>query len=350
MYCCEKCFKDNEITSIIESNGLKGDCDFCGAKNVNIISVNNENIVSNLEKVIDCYTEEKYLVNDYPKNNIKSFVRAIQEDWDIFNLSENKLIKLLESIFGYQDRFHANVGNPELLNPQYLETYSIFGDNSWEGFKTEIITKNRFHSNIINEKALSEILKYSIREYSIYNVFYRGRISNSNKCIQPNEMMSPPNDRAKSGRANPEGISFLYLANNYQTIFHEIRAGINDYVTIGEFKLLDNVSIADISGIDKISPFVDIDINLIMANIEHLKNISNNIAKPLRRNDSLLEYIPTQYICEFIKYQGFDGIQFNSSVHEGGICYVLFNEQKTKCVSTELFEVKSLNYDYVKVS
>lgn len=41
--------------------------------------------------------------------------------------------------------------------------------------------------------------------------------------------------------------------------------------------------------------------------IKRLTELSKEIAKPLRRSDSTLEYLPTQYISEFVKSQGYDG-------------------------------------------
>ena len=82
---------------------------------------------------------------------------------------------------------------------------------------------------------------------------------------------------------------------------YEIRAGAYDYVTVGEFVLQKDIEVVNLSDIDKLSPFIVPDINLIAANIVHLNNISADIARPLRRHDSSLDYLPTQYICDYHK-------------------------------------------------
>ena len=49
------------------------------------------------------------------------------------------------------------------------------------------------------------------------------------------------------------------------------------------------------------------------------QKISVDLSKPMRRYDSELDYIPTQFICEFIKiYTGVQGIKFRSSLHTLG--------------------------------
>ena len=66
------------------------------------------------------------------------------------------------------------------------------------------------------------------------------------------------------------------------------------------------------------------------------KMISIDLSKPLRRYDSELEYIPTQFICEFIKViTGADGIKFNSSLHKDGVNIVLFEQEKVNCLVVE---------------
>lgn len=98
--------------------------------------------------------------------------------------------------------------------------------------------------------------------------------------------------------------------------------------------------------IDKISPFKGLDINLIAANMEHLTRIEKDIAKPLRRYDSQLDYLPTQYICDFVKSQGFEGIEYGSTMNENGFNVAIFDENIFKCISTKVYDIRSISYEY----
>jgi hypothetical protein len=71
--------------------------------------------------------------------------------------------------------------------------------------------------------------------------------------------------------------------------------------------------------------------------------ISIDLSKPMRRYDSEIEYIPTQFICEFIKvYTGAGGIRFRSSLHPEGKNIVLFDDNKVTCVTVEKIKIQSL--------
>ncbi|WP_409339680.1 RES family NAD+ phosphorylase [Pseudarthrobacter oxydans] len=42
-----------------------------------------------------------------------------------------------------------------------------------------------------------------------------------------------------------------------------------------------------------------------------------------------MEYAASQYICEFVKSIGIEGIKYASSVHPGGHNLVVFNEKRS---------------------
>lgn len=118
---------------------------------------------------------------------------------------------------------------------------------------------------------------------------------------------------------------------------------------MGKFILQKDVEVVKLSDINKLSPFVGLDINLIAANIIHLNKISKNIAKPLRRYDSSLDYLPTQYICDYIKSKDFAGIEYKSTMFEGGTNYAMFDASMFKCIDTKVYDIKSIKYDCIPV-
>ena len=161
--------------------------------------------------------------------------------------------------------------------------------------------KNRFHTNIINKHVLSKVLQASFKKYKKGQVFYRARNCQNENGYTKKEMGAPPFSIASSGRANPEGISCLYLADSIDTTLHEIRAGIYDYVTVGKFVLQEDIEVVNLADIDKISPFKDLDVSLIAVNIPHLIKIGQNIAKPsglIKNIFSLPVEINREYIAK----------------------------------------------------
>ena len=65
------------------------------------------------------------------------------------------------------------------------------------------------------------------------------------------------------------------------------------------------------------------------------------LSKPVDRDKTPLEYLPTQYLCEFIKNQSFEGILYKSFLGSGHNI-VLFDENKVECVETKLNRVASI--------
>lgn len=142
-------------------------------------------------------------------------------------------------------------------------------------------------------------------------------------------MGAPPVMSATAGRTNSEGIQCLYLASDEETTFHEVRARENDHVSIGEFYQVKDMKVVDLSLFDKIEtfPIPDFDMTWFAINIDIIRKIGNEVAMPMRRFDSTLDYVPTQYICDYVKHLGYDGIRYKSTLVEDGINYAIFDER-----------------------
>ena len=182
--------------------------------------------------------------------------------------------------------------------------------------------------------------------------YYRGRIANDIKGFTPKDMGAPPPISATDGRANSNGISRLYLTNNRETTLHEIRAAEYDYITIGTFKPNTPIKVVDLSNISHISPFIeDIDCTALAINKDTLQRINEDMSKTMRRGDSNLDYLPTQFISDFvmsiIDADGnalYDGIKYKSAMNTGGYNLAIFDPSKFKCTSCKTYEITRLTY------
>ena len=192
------------------------------------------------------------------------------------------------------------------------------------------------------------------KTYKAGKVFYRARVCQDKMGYPKSEMGAPPALLATAGRVNPVGISILYLADTVKTSLHEMRAGLFDYVMVGNFRLKKDIEVIDFANLDKISPFIannmGIDYTQHAINIEHLRLISKQIAMPLRRQDSALDYLPTQYVSDYIKSQGFDGVEYISTMCEDGFNLAVFDETLFKCTKTTIYDITSLSYFYDPIS
>lgn len=352
MNCCVNCFKDLEIKAIIKGNNKKGTCDFCKSKNVSIYHIGeNSNLKNSFEELLDVYTPVSEIGDYYPRESLDLLKNILYSQWNIFNLKPDEIYVFLTSLLPekYAEQsilFDEPVGIVGKYSEDYLNEYSILGIHQWEDFVQEIKAKNRFHTNVINKDILKVILNAACKKYRAGQRFFRARIWKEGAGFGKLDMGAPPVKFASAGRANPEGISCLYLADSLDTTLHETRAGVYDYATVGIFKLIRDIEVVDLASIDKVSPFQEIDSSLLAINLPHLKKVGDEISKPLRRHDSALDYLPTQYICDYIKSEGFSGIEYKSTMCKNGVNFAIFDENLFKCISTKNYDIESLSYKF----
>jgi hypothetical protein len=182
--------------------------------------------------------------------------------------------------------------------------------------------------------------------------FFRARVHHKEEpTFTTREMGCPPSpELATPGRANPNGISYLYLCCDDKTPFYEVRPYYLDRVDIGEFLIQeDNVKIVDFTEkVNLFNVFYDEGEDVFKQKVKRrvlFDTISKDLSRPLRSFDTELEYVPTQYICEFFKDRGADGIMFMSSVWNAGKNLVLFYPRKAECVEVHPYEVNKIAID-----
>ena len=308
-------FSDTEIISLLQDGGEDG----------------NQTVEDFLYALFSLYE---------PVPGGKPISKALIEDWQIF-MNEASL----EYVLG-------QMGNPFHLNDKvkYIAEYQNYLQ-TWEGVKDEVKTNTRFFCHL---GAIADVLE----EYDIDNdslqlfkneKYYRARVHHKEEPAFSTKDMGCPKDPilATPGRANPRGISYLYLCSDDQTPFYEVRPYYLDRIDIGEFLIQENeLKIVDFTEkVNLFKVFYDDGEDVFKQKVKRrvlFDAFSSDLSKPLRSFDSELEYIPTQYICEYFKDIGADGIMFQSSVRKSGKNLVLFYPQKAECVEVHPFEVNEI--------
>lgn len=165
------------------------------------------------------------------------------------------------------------------------------------------------------------------------------------------KMGAPPIEYTTDGRANAKGIRCLYLGDSAETTIYETRAGAYDFVTVGKFKLKKDIIVVDLKRINQISPFIEeLDCLEYAINKEHLNKINNEMGRIMRRSDSALDYIPTQYITDFVKsithneVAEYAGIEYKSVMHENGYNLAIFNPELFECIDTKTYKINMIDY------
>ncbi|NEW05940.1 RES family NAD+ phosphorylase [Paenibacillus sp. SYP-B3998] len=176
----------------------------------------------------------------------------------------------------------------------------------------------------------------SCLEMTTEKVFLRGRI-NGKEAYEDKDLFAPPQDKANAGRLNPKGISFLYVAEEEKTVVSELRPWIGAEITIATCEVLRELKLISLvpnsSDADTLNSFRRV--------------ISAKFSKPIAPHEKELSYVPTQYIAEYFKRRGYDGIKYSSATHEEGINYVFFNPNKDfKVKIRNQIKVNSINFDF----
>ncbi|WP_189286495.1 RES family NAD+ phosphorylase [Bacillus pumilus] len=338
--CCSNCFVDMQFKNYITSNGFLSNCDFCQKKDTKCIYLDNE-IFFKLFK----FLKSIYEIHPFRRSN--DFFYILSLEWGLFEYNiDNVLIKKLCA------NYEMDVEEYYLIKIDFEHLV-----RKWHDFRDVIKHEHRFINRLPLEiETLFKKKSENSRILKKGEVFYRARIGGGDEnALTPygadlSVMGMPPLDKVRMGRANPDGIRYLYLANEKETAIAEVRPWCGAKVTIGDFKLRDNILSMDFSYSSQMSLFKVINseqIETAMSEIAFFKNLSNEMSKPISPDESYLEYIPTQFITEVIKSVGYEGMVFNSSLSDG-LNVVLFSQECIDIVKTDLYKVHSINYDFLK--
>mgnify|MGYP001156591331 CR=1 FL=1 len=348
MFCCAECFTSSYLRDIIKSKNKKGECNYCKSKDVSIY-VPSE-LALYFRNILDLYSVDKEFGID--------MLSALERDFadTIFSGKVVDKLKLLDSIIGNDNEVFRKLLNNKVSSVLWKGEDSKKSEdihNKWEDFKKEIKNINRFHiQTAIDLEKLRDIFMNESFQITLKEgqVFYRSRISNK-RGFGNKKMGNPPEDKATAGRANPKGISYLYLADNIKTSLYEARATLFDYVTVGDFKLKEDIKILNLRKSEN-DPIIWAEQEVIkdyLTYIPFIKTLQKELSLPIRKLDKEIDYLPTQYLSEFIKSIGYDGIEFQSSLHPDGYNLAIFNPDKFKCIRTNIYEIESIILNHKKI-
>lgn len=218
-------------------------------------------------------------------------------------------------------------------------------------FEESIKYKNRFFIDPKFIESLKEVMKLNKSELKEGKKLYRARIHKSEDQkdfpFSCDKMFNPKPEEALRGRANPDGISYLYLSSDMTMCIKEVSPKFKDIITVGEFILKTDIEI--ISLVNWFSSSSNNYINSLNHRIRITFSKTQLSARPE------IEYLPYQFICALIEDEHYAGVSYNStykntlSVEDYNL--VLFDSSlvtldDSKC---SLIQIKSTNYEYEKI-
>jgi uncharacterized protein YrzB (UPF0473 family) len=162
------------------------------------------------------------------------------------------------------------------------------------------------------------------------------------------EKSDAPRYNNVQGRANPVGISYLYTARDINTAISEIQPTIGQLISVAKIKTTKKLNIFTF---DFYSAFKNSELmNQHIGEIKKHLDLSNFwqlgiffcFFLELFSNPALgrtNNYYSTQYLSEYIKNLGFDGIKYKSSLKNGGSNIVLFDTSKDENGNHKNYEI-----------
>lgn len=191
-------------------------------------------------------------------------------------------------------------------------------------------------------------IKYGTKQVEPGTTFFRARIEDVESAgpFTKDDMGAPPARQASSGRINPEGIPYLYLADCTTTAISEVRPWKGARISVGMFKTARSTQIVSLLAGDKIDePIAEADLK--QAEVQNkIKGLMNGIilkalyfSAPAHNSDKHA-YLASQYIAERFKERGIDGLEYKSVLNEDGINTVFFDVDAANCVDVTGFTIK----------
>lgn len=319
IYACAKCFSVETWVANASVDSSVGECSFGHETTRRVWPVGawKDPLARLLEFYEECCSSE---------SGGRGAAAVIQDDWAIFSLSEQDVSRFIEEALG---------GHPLVENGGGARLRQSSGLHDpvplWDAFSEEIRSANRYFPRaILDQDSLAAVFQSAFgRVRSDYPLF-RARVIDRTDDVDASSLGPPPARLSSAGRANPAGIPYLYLSFNESTCRHEVRAPHRADLVVGEFRTNEELKVLDLAHPSPPDLFVDDAIAGLMQ-YRYLRRLGDELSRPVRLSDERIDYVPTQYLCEFAKSLGFDGVVYPSAVDPSntpGRNLVLFHPAK----------------------
>ncbi|MBP0616595.1 RES family NAD+ phosphorylase [Jiella mangrovi] len=304
--CCPDCFDDRELRDQLfpSLNPSQGTCDFCGTVDAQLVEPSQ--LANYFELLVNVYEH---------RDGGKTLVEWMKDDWQLFSHPSMDIAHAKELLSEILD-------DGEIVRRGFAPSTSYISEGlaQWDKLRDEMMYSNRWFLDVaIDEERLEQLLDMLIAP-PLPLKWYRARIQVEDEIFSIDRMGAPPRRRSSNGRANPAGIPYLYLGSLADTAVAEIRPHTGEFACVADFTIPE-IKAADLRNPRKlVSPFILSEssaIGQLRADLPLLVRLGEELTRPVQPAGAAIDYIPSQYLCEFIKKRGFDGVVYRSSVSDG---------------------------------
>ena len=266
----------------------------------------------------------RYEVNDVEKLQMPEYGSLSEEDWEYFlRFKPQRFLSEIDNSLRAHNRFFVDNRFNKLL---YYYTTNVRAVNEFE----YIIPMDTvlFRARIYDELNAEEKAKKTVD--GAFNGYDRD-----------NSFVPPTNVHCSQGRINPDGIRYLYLASTPECAVHEVTPVLKSWVSVAKIRFLENARIFNLAKSVLSNTFDDIEKSKWAMNT--MSCLDSLFSRPCRESS---DYLICQYVAEFIKNIGYDGVRYHSSrvlqrfCDESFVNYAIFNyDNKCEPISSDLLYV-----------
>jgi len=356
-HACHHCFNDKTLIDFIRQKGRRGWCDWCGARNVYVMSLHELGDI--FRDVIPIYAQSN--ANGDPISYL------LQEDWNIFSdrieqasgdLMQHLTVAILKADLDPKDYssgdypdfdgfFHRKDAWLVEHWHEMAEAFFLDGQRNLQ----EILPSISSHIDPIDD--LPDQLEVAFEALSLSyesgKFLYRARIHEDrfrNYRFNLSEIDAPPSENARAGRANRKDEPVLYLANNAKTALAEVRAWKGMAVAIAKFEVKRTLSVVSLLNFQlPESPFFQEFLEWKLQIAALFDRLSGELSQPVLPNEDKNIYFSTQYLCDWVKKSGYDGIEYPSAMGNG-FNVAIFNCDNIEPQDIQYIRIKQIKHSY----
>ncbi|MBK7587931.1 MAG: RES domain-containing protein [Bacteroidetes bacterium] len=238
-----------------------------------------------------------------------------------------KILCIVGDEFGDETDFYTDEWNYFKEVVKHKARFVFYFDDVFKGY---------FHSNpiLILNNIQSEIIKLNLfKTITPSTAIYRctQHINKNDVKADGKRIASNPVANCKGqNRMSPAGISMFYGSDDNATCIREVVDFTNlkePFYTIAKFTPKQNLKLIDLTSFPVLPSIFDSVNNKYRESIMFLKAFAKDLSKHIHKNDTSIEYVPTQVITEYIKFNPklkVDGIIYPSAKDNSISNYVLF--------------------------
>ncbi|MBK1718856.1 HEPN-associated N-terminal domain-containing protein [Thiocystis violacea] len=347
---CSDCVQDVFLKSLIEHSSEPGACSYCTCNSESPIVAPINVILPVIARTISAYFKEPADAG-VPRDGGGWLVDPIETREALFHLGlecNEDLFEDLAEAFINQDWVPSVEGNWSSLHPHEELSWS------WNEFTRIVKHQTRYFFHDLDQKepweyppqAILRSVGALVEEHGLLfklpeeSKFYRvrPRENHANWEICPKEMGAPPNNKARAGRMNPAGISYLYLSFDLETALAEVLPRPPCDAAYAEFVTNRDLTVIDFSRPPDLPSIFDHDRKREREELIFISKFVKDISTPTKKDgNEHIDYVPSQIISEFFAMTVFEGsaakvqgMIYPSAVQKGGRNLVLLYQFVSK--------------------